>query len=249
MQKGGVRMGKIVLWILAAILALCLLYILFLTVCALLVDDKREYEKDSLFYRSLLYSATACCVRLLRIRICTKDLEKLPANGRFLLVSNHRSNFDPILTWWVLKDSRLAFISKAENFEIPIFGRIIRRCCFLPIDRENPRNALITIEKAAKLIESDQVSIGVYPEGTRSKECVLLPFHNGVFKIAQKANVPIVVAAIQGTEQIHRNWYRCRSKIQFSILDTIPAEYVTANRTAVIGERIHNDLTEALKEK
>lgn len=40
------------------------------------------------------------------------------------------------------------------------------------------------------------------------KECVLLPFHNGVFKIAQKASVPIVVASIQGTEQIHKNWYK-----------------------------------------
>lgn len=67
----------------------------------------------------------------------------------------------------------------------------------MAIDRENPRNALLTIEKAAKLIESDEVSIGIYPEGTRSKECVLLPFHNGVFKIAQKASVPIVVASIQ----------------------------------------------------
>lgn len=241
-------MGKIILWILAALLGLCLLYIIFLTVCALLVDTKKEYEHDSPFYRRMLYGATACCIRLLHIHIHVDGMEKLPKDGRFLLVSNHRSNFDPILTWQVMKDSNLAFVSKAENFGIPIFGRIIRRCCFLAIDRENPRNALLTIEKAAKLIESDEVSIGIYPEGTRSKECVLLPFHNGVFKIAQKASVPIVVASIQGTEQIHKNWYRRRSDVQFRIIETIPTEFVSANRTSAIGERVHNELSAALKE-
>lgn len=75
----------------------------------------------------------------------------------------------------------------------------------MAIDRENPRNAIKTIEKAAQLIEKKEVSIAVYPEGTCGKECVPLPFHNGVFKIAQKASVPIVVAAVQRTEQIHRN--------------------------------------------
>ena len=214
-------MGKIILWILAALLGLCLLYVLFLTVCALLVDTKKEYEHDSPFYRRLLYGATACCIRLLHIHIHVDGMEK---------------------------ERNLAFVSKAENFRIPIFGRIIRRCCFMAIDRENPRNALLTIEKAAKLIASDEVSIGIYPEGTRSKECVLLPFHNGVFKIAQKASVPIVVASIQGTEQIHKNWYRRRSDVQFRIIETIPTEFVSANRTSAIGERVHNELSAALKE-
>ena len=111
-------MGKIILWILAALLGLCLLYVLFLTVCALLVDTKKEYEHDSPFYRRLLYGATACCIRLLHIHIHVDGMEKLPKDGRFLLVCNHRSNFDPILTWQVMKERNLAFVSKAENFQI-----------------------------------------------------------------------------------------------------------------------------------
>ena len=62
-------MGIIILWILAALLGLCLLYVLFLTVCALPVDPQKEYEHDSPFYRRLLYGATACCIRLLHIHI------------------------------------------------------------------------------------------------------------------------------------------------------------------------------------
>lgn len=237
------------LGIIVVLLCICCLYLLLLRVSALLVDGKREYEQNSPFYRFLLYSATACCVKLLRIHMHTEGMEKLPKNGRFLLVSNHRSNFDPILTWHILKGYDLAFISKAENFRIPIFGRIIRKCCFMAIDRENPRNAIKTIEKAAQLIAKDEVSVAVYPEGTRSKECVLLPFHNGVFKIAQKASVPIVVAAIQGTEQIHKNYLRRRSDIRFEIVDILPGEYVKANRTAFISDRVHLKLSEVLPKK
>lgn len=242
-------MGTVLLWMIAALLCLCFLYLLLLIVSALLVDGKREYERNSPFYRFLLYSATACCVKLLRIHVHNEGMENVPKDGRFLLVSNHRSNFDPILTWHILKDSDLAFISKAENFRIPIFGRLIRKCCFMAIDRENPRNAIKTIEKAARLMEKDEVSVAVYPEGTRSKECVLLPFHNGVFKIAQKAGVPIVVAAIQGTEQIHKNVLRRRSDVRFEIVETIPSDYVKTNRTTTISDRVRLDLSKVLTEK
>ena len=71
-------MGKIILWILSALLGLCLLYVLFLTVCALLVDTKKEYEHDSPFYRRLLYGATACCIRLLHIHIHGEAAEGRP---------------------------------------------------------------------------------------------------------------------------------------------------------------------------
>ena len=242
-------MGEIFLWALGALLGVCVAYVLFLWLAALAVDTKKEYTQDSPFYRRLLYGATALAIRLLHIHIEAEGLEKLPEKGRFLLVCNHRSNFDPILTWQILRRCNLAFVSKAENFEIPIFGRFIRRCCFLAIDRENPRNALVTIQKAADLLTSDTVSVAIYPEGTRSKDCTLLPFHNGVFKIAQKAEVPIVVAAIEGTEQIHRNWFRRSTRVRFSVLETIPAPFVTENRTAAIGQRVREDLQAQLTEK
>lgn len=132
------KVGSFLLWLLMVLLLLCVLVILFLSVCALLVDQQKTYSTDSPFYRFLLDRATAFTVKLLGIHVQANGLEHLPPEGRYLLVGNHRSNFDPILTWYVLREQKLAFISKPENFRIPIFGRIIRKCCFLPIDRENP---------------------------------------------------------------------------------------------------------------
>lgn len=243
------KVGSFLLWLFLALLLLCVVIIAFLEVCALLVDKNRTYSASSPFYRFLLDQATAFTVKLLGIHVQATGLERIPEQGRFLVVGNHRSNFDPILTWYVLRKDDLAFISKPENFRIPIFGRIIRKCCFLPIDRENPRNAVKTIHAAAELLQTDAVSIGVYPEGTRSKNKQLLPFHNGVFKIAKEANVPIVVVALHGTEQIHNNVFHRRSSVQLTVADVISAEEVAASRTAELGQRAKSALLNTLTDR
>lgn len=236
----------ILLYILAGLLGIALLGVLFLAVCALLVDPKKEYDAHSPFYRALLNFCTAAAIRIMRIRVHVTGMEKIPAEGRLVFVCNHRSNFDPIITWYALKKWQIAFVSKAENFKIPIFGRFIRKCCFMAIDRENPRNAIRTINKAAELIRADQVSIGVYPEGTRSKSGELLPFHNGVFKIAQKAQVPVVVLSVTGTEKVHKNYPCHPSDVYLNVLGVLEAEDIHGRKTDEIGmtvrEMIQNQI-------
>lgn len=99
----------------------------------------------------------------------------------------------------------------------------------MAIDRENPRNAMVTINKAAKLIENDECSVAVWPKGTRSKNKQLLPFHNGIFKIAHKAKVPVVIVAINGTD------------VSFDILETIPADFVSTHKTSEIGDIVREN--------
>lgn len=239
----------ILLYILLAILALILLFFLFLFICSLFVNPNKEYENDSKFFRSMLYNLTAFAVWLLKIRIHATGVEKIPEDVLPLFVSNHRSCYDPILQWHVLKKWNPAFISKKENFKIPIFGRFIRRCCFLGIDRESPKKALLTINKAARLIKKGEVSIGVYPEGTRSKKCELLPFHSGVFLIAQKACVPIVVLTITGTENIHKNTPFKPTDVYIDVVSIIPAENLKTVKTDVIGDWVLEKMVEKLDGK
>jgi len=216
-----------------------------LLISSLFVDPKREYTQNSRFYRWLLHTASGAAIKLLGVHIHVTGMEKVPSDTRFLLVSNHRSNYDPILTWQIFKDYDLAFVSKPENFKIPMFGRIIRKCCFLPIDREDPRKAIVTIQKAAELIKADTVSVGIYPEGTRSREKEMLPFHNGVFKIAKKADVPIVIVSVSGTDQICHRLFR-GVDVYVRVLDVIPAKKVAEAKTAELGDTvrmiIHHDL-------
>lgn len=236
-----------ILKILCLFLAAFVAYVLFLGICSLFVSPKREYENHSRFYRTLLNGATAMAMKIMRIRIHTTGTQKIPQDTRNLLfVSNHRSNFDPLITWHIFKKWQIAFVSKASNFKIPIFGRLIRKCCFMAIDRENPRKAMKTINKAAGLLQKGEVSIGIYPEGTRSKECKLLPFHNGVFKIAQKANAAIVVLSISGTEKIHKNYPFHHTDVYLDVLEVIPAHKVKESKTGVLGEHIRERMEQQM---
>lgn len=94
----------IFLYILGALLAILILSFLFLGICALLVDSQKEYEQNSPFYRFLLESATAAALKLLRIRVHVSGMEKIPKDEKVLFVCNHRSNFDPLITWHALKN-------------------------------------------------------------------------------------------------------------------------------------------------
>lgn len=229
-------------------IGLCLIYLIVLTVSAFLVNPDKVYEDDNKFYRFLLYFSSVFTLIAARVKIEVIGKENIPESGRFLLVCNHLSNFDPITCWTVLRHkNRLIYISKAENFHIPWYGRVIRRCGFIDIDRQNPRNAAKTVHNAARLIKEDKFSVGVFPEGTRSKTRELLPFHNMVFRIAQEANAPILVAAVKGTDKVQENFPFKKNKITVKFVECISAEEVQSLKTNQIGERIRKDMLEAFQ--
>ena len=238
---------KYILWILSIILGLALLYFLIPGFFALFVNPKKEYKKDSKLYRLLLNMASVIGLWFMRVRIHVSGTEKLPKDEKLLFVGNHRSNFDPIITWYALRDWKISYISKSGNFKIPIFGRIIRRCCFMAIDRESPRKAINTINQASELLKEQEVSVGVYPEGTRSKSGELLPFHNGVLRIAQKANASIAVVVLKGTEKIHKNYPFHRTYVEMTIAEVIPSEQVSSTRSAELGDKVRNIIENNLK--
>ncbi|MCR5652974.1 MAG: 1-acyl-sn-glycerol-3-phosphate acyltransferase [Ruminococcus sp.] len=236
-----------IVFVVLGVVALLVLLFIFVGICSLFADRNKVYDKESKFFRFLLTYSTAIARVLLRIKLDVRGMDKVP-KGRFLLVSNHRSKFDPILTWLVFKKQHIAFISKESNFKVPIFGRIIRKCCFMAIDRENPREALKTINQAIKLIKNDEVSVGVYPEGTRNYEEGLLPFHNAVFKIAVKAKVPIVILTVRGAYDIQKNYPWKRSVVRMDICEVMSADKVSGMKTGEIGDYVRDVMNKSLTE-
>ncbi len=228
---------KYVGWTLLGLLTVIVAAVLFIVVASLFVDPRKEYDKNSRFYRALLDVATAVGLWLVRARIHVTGIERVPKDVCCLYVSNHRSNYDSIVTWRVFRKEKLAFISKPSNFHIFAFGRIIRKCCFMAIDRENARNAIRTFHQAADYLKRQEVSVGVYPEGTRSRSKEMLPFHGGVFKIAQLAKAPVVVLAVRGCEDIAHNVPFRATDVYLDVVDVIMPEELEGVRTRVISER------------
>lgn len=224
---------------------LVLFYVLGLFAVSLTVNMKKPVEENHPGYRKVVLYVLGILCRVARLRVHITGAEDIP-QGRYLLVSNHRSMYDPIATGWALRRHDLTFVTKPENLRIPIAGPMIYKANYLPINRADPRKAMVTIQSASHILSEDWASVGIYPEGTRSKTEEMLPFHNGVFKIAQKANVPVVVISIQGTENIHKNVPLRHTDVNIRVCAVIPGDEVKASSGAALGAKVRGILEQAL---
>ena len=241
------------LWILPVCFIVCvpafsLLYWFLLWLMCFFIPVKKEYEKPSEFYRFLLNAAYWFTVTTARAKVHTTGLEKIPPNEKFLFVSNHLSRFDNMIECIVLRKTPLAFISKPSNFKIPIGRHLMSRCCYISIDRSSAKNAARSINRAAELIRSDAVSVGVFPEGHRGTGYDLQEFRAGCFKTATKANCPIVVATICGTEKIHKNFPFHKTHVFFDILKVIEPSHEKTTELAPMIKGIMQENLNKYKE-
>ena len=120
-----------------------------------------------------------------------------------LFIGNHRSFFDILLTY--SRCPRLTgYVAKKEMEKIPLLSTWMRFVYCLFLDRKNPKEGLKTILQAIDYVKRG-ISICIFPEGTRNRnkdELDMLPFHEGSFKIATKANCPIIPIAISNSANI-----------------------------------------------
>ena len=246
---GGVAFWWLPALFVGAFLVLTLAAFGFLCLVCAFVDMDKPQEHDSPFYRRVTQVYIDALVSLLRVRIHTTGLEKVPTEGRFVLVCNHLFIADPCVLLHCFPKSQLAFVTKQENQKLFVVGKVMHKILCQPIDRENDRAALKTIIKCIQLLKDDEASVAVFPEGYTSRDGHLHEFRSGCLKIAQRANVPIVVCTVQNTQNIVKNALHLRhTDVQVDLLEVIPPEEVTAVNTIVLGKRIHRVMAEHLGE-
>ena len=197
------------------------------------VDISKPQEQDSKYFRRLTKLYIPAVVSLLRMDVQLEGAQQLPKDGRFLLICNHLNILDPVLLLGCFPEAQLAFISKRENADMFLIGKIMHRLMCQLINRENDREALKTILKCIQLIKDDEVSVAVFPEGYTSKDGRLQHFRAGAFKIAMKTGVPIVVCTIAGSQHIFHNLAHLKpSQVKLHLVGVIQPESYSG-RTAV----------------
>lgn len=136
-------------------------------------------------------------LRYLFFRAEVVGLDNIPSSGGAIVVSNHLSNLDPGLIGTTVK-RRIRFMAKQELF-VPGLGTLLRLHGDFPVRRLERDTA--AVRKATKIVLDGDL-LGMFPEGTRSKTGSMNQAHPGTALIALRTGVPVVPAAITGTEKV-----------------------------------------------
>ena len=222
--------------------------VFFLFIVSLFCIGKPLSSMEGPFLRSLAYHTMDCILTLFGFRIKGEGMEKIPSEP-CVIVCNHLSRFDPMVKFVLMKGRKLSFVSKIENMQIPIAGPIIQQIGFVPLDRENSLRALRSIHAAAKLVSEKGYTVGIYPEGTRSRTGELLPFKPGAFVLAKRAGCPLVIASIHGTDRYKGRAPFLKTKVQAEVLEVISSDRVKEMSAEELSEACRTRIEEGLKDK
>ncbi len=162
------------------------------------LKDKTSLAIVNWAFRAILWMAGT--------KMIVRGEENVPKDTAVLYVANHRSFFD-ILVTYIRVPRPTGYVSKLEMEKFPLLSNWMRNLHCLFLDRRNIKEGLKTILIGIEKAKSG-ISICIFPEGTRNKEnSGLLPFHEGSFKIAEKANVPVVPITLVNTADIFEDHF------------------------------------------
>jgi len=152
----------------------------------------------------LLYKLARFCIRaagwMSGVGVLVQGREKIQPGKNYIFISNHQSNFDgPLLCHVIPRD--LKALIKKEMMRLPVLSLVLKQVQFVPIERQNPRQAQIGIELGVQLLKEGK-SFFAFPEGTRSRNGRLGEFKKGVFIMAIKARAPIIPVTILDSDKI-----------------------------------------------
>lgn len=125
-----------------------------------------------------------------------KNVDKF---GRCIYIGNHQNNYDMVTISYMVQP-RTVSVGKKSLIWIPFFGLLYWVTGNILIDRENRTKAHGTMNEVARRIHDDDLSVWMFPEGTRSRGRGLLPFKTGAFYAAIAAGVPIVPVVCSTTQ-------------------------------------------------
>lgn len=161
------------------------------------------------------------------VRMTVEGTEAIPTGESVFFAGNHQSALDiPIIS--IALRGRVRFLAKRSLFRIPVFGWALWRYGHVAIDRTRPRATAARLDRMLEELARRPISFVVFPEGTRSRNGVLLPFRKGTMKICQRAGLAIVPFSIDGSGKVCRpNELRVRpGAIRIRFGTPIPADRV-----------------------
>jgi 1-acyl-sn-glycerol-3-phosphate acyltransferase len=188
-----------------------------------------------MLYRVLVLIGWPVAWALFRPRIEGRD--RLPASG-FVVAPNHLSGFDAVAVAFALPGRRVSNMAKVQLFARPLLGPLVRSLGAFPARSAEGRTG--GVEAAIDLARRGNV-IAIFPEGARRRSDRVHRPRTGAARVALEAGVPLVPAALRGTDRWRRlgRWQVVFGEpVETADLHTLSTEDAAREATRRVWERV-----------
>ena len=146
------------------------------------------------YYPAKYWGKLVCWITLVKVTV--KGQENIDAKKPYVFVANHQSAYDIFAVYGYLGHN-FRWLMKKSLEKIPFLGWGCKRAGHVFVDNSTPAAVRETMATARKQLQKD-MSITVFPEGSRSWDGKMIPFKKGAYLLAVQFNLPIVPVTIDG---------------------------------------------------
>ena len=173
----------------------------------------------------------------------------MPDNPRnpYVVVANHESFVDILLISHL--PFEMKWMSKAELFRYPLVGWMMRLSRDIRLERGDKKSGAAALQECRVRLDQD-VSVMIFPEGTRSHSGELAEFKDGAFRLAIDTRLPLLPLAVIGTRDalIKHDWRFGSSRAEVKVLDPIPTDGLTQDDVPELRDRTRSVIAAAIEE-
>lgn len=196
------------------------------------------------YFPARWWSRAVCALFFIRVRV--HGMERLDRSQSYIFMMNHQSWFDIFAVYGWLPFF-FKWIMKADLRRIPFVGAACAAAGHIFIDRESPKAAQESLERAKRQLQQG-VSVVIFPEGTRTWDGSLGKFKRGGFKIASDLGLPIVPVTLRGCfERMPRSTFAVKpGPIDIVVHAPVTLEGRTAEDIPELMQEVRDSIGQAL---
>ena len=193
-----------------------------------------------IWYRIVAALLSVLCKVIFRLRLFGR--ENIPAQGPFIVASNHQSYLDPVLCGGPVR-RQMNYLARESLFRNRFFGAAIRSVNAIPLKQGEVD--LSTVRAVIKLLRQGK-GVCLFPEGTRTDDGRITPFKPGLGLLCRKGDAPIIPTVIDGAFEC---WPRSKKMFRPGSIWVQFGEPVSAEQAKEMGdEKLAEHLTTTLRQ-
>ncbi len=183
--------------------------------------------------------------RVFGIKLELRIPEDAYKRGQAIYIANHQNNWD-LFTVSSAVTPKVVTVGKKSLAWMPLFGQLYWLTGNILIDRANKAKAKGTINQVVDSMKKSDVSVWMFPEGTRSRGRGLLPFKTGAFHAAVGAEVPIIPIVCSSTHNLKLNRWN-NGHVIIEMLPPVPVEEYQTKTVRELASNCYEDMKAKLE--